>query len=126
MKELKFTEGDTLSQLKESPLMMHSEIKGCFWIIPNFVGICYDWNGSILKVCLRLVVKDIVCCELRDEGACCKLEASIRLAKASIEVCLESIDGHLCLTWKGEVCYRLLPWEKWKCASGGGKIICFT
>jgi hypothetical protein len=114
---------DPISHLDDEvslALARHENLSGCFTIIGS-VKICYSQVGSGFKVCLNLFGVDITCANVDLSNPCVKLEGSVILAKASVEVC---IKGN-CLTYEAKACYRTTPWSKWECTSASGKIICW-
>jgi hypothetical protein len=121
--QLQQLRGDPLAHLDEARLpTRHSELSGCFWIIPNVVGICYTQEGSGFKVCLRLIVVDVVCQTIDLSNPCVTLEGNVFCAKASVKVC---IKGN-CLTYEATACYKDLPClGDWKCVQDSGNIVCF-
>lgn len=116
-------EGDPLAHLDEkSRVGTHSQLSGCFTVLP-YVEVCYDWNGSQVKVCLRVGGIEVGCATLDAANPSITLGANLLLVKA--EVTLRFDVSTDCLSYEATGCYRSTPWSDWECETASGEIICF-
>lgn len=99
-------------------------IFGVHWILPPVIGISYKKVGAGYSLCMRVVVVDVVCCQLNEDILSAHLPVDVVFAKADMEVGMDLKKKEL--FWHGTACYRGFDtaW-KWRCADGRGCIIRF-